>query len=348
MMMQKVVDKVIVLVVVFSVFGISGCATMNDKFVSGKKANLGFFADHTIAMLSDVDVSVQRNETIYARRYFTNDEPEEQRVVFLEDNMQASLQNIVNYSMTIVNIMGSDFSTEAKIKRYAEFLSEFKEDIVYGTKMTSNQFDGTIKEISQQTEVLAAFRVAQPMIDASVIDAIMELNELTEAIGVLADKIDAKIDEEYTDVIRYQKILEHEKGQLLKAFEIIYEAYRKKEPDLSMLAESGVIWIPEIIPEGRPTKKDLSAIGDHLHARSKGLHVVQTELEPYWEEYRAAHREIDKLADEATERIAKVRLILLIWSRAHQKMASGVVDPADWFDIKDTPAMLIQLGLKQI
>ena len=184
------------------------------------------------------------------------------------------------------------------------------------------------------------------MIDAAVISSIMELNELTDAIDVLANKLDSKIDEEYAQVIRYQKVLEHEKGQLLKAFEIIYEAYRTNEPDLKKLTESGVVWIPEIIPEGRPTKKDLRAIGEHLYARSDSIHVVQTELQPFWDEYRAAHKEIDDLADQAMERIAKVRLILLVWTRAHQKMASGTVDPADWFDIKDVPALLWTVGKK--
>jgi hypothetical protein len=347
-MMRNILDKVMVLTLVLFLFGISGCATMNDKFVSGEKADLGFFADHTIAMLSDVNVSVKRDDTIHSRRYFNYDEAEEKRVIFLEDNMQASLEDIVNYSITIVNIMESDHPTQEKIKRYASFLSEFKEGILYGTKVTSDQFDSTIKDIGQQIDILAAFRIAQPMIDAAVISSIMELNDLTDAIDVLANKLDGKIDEEYAEVIRYQKILEHEKGQLLKAFEIIYEAYRTDEPDLRKLTESGVIWIPEIIPAGRPTKKDLRAIGEHLYARSENLHVVQTELQPFWDEYRAAHKEIDDLTDDAVEQIAKIRLILLIWTRAHQKMASGTVDPADWFDIKDAPAILIQLGLKQI
>ncbi|MDJ0915648.1 MAG: hypothetical protein QNI95_18920 [Desulfobacterales bacterium] len=39
---------------------------------------------------------------------------------------------------------------------------------------------------------------------------------------------------------------------------------------------------------------------------------------------------------------------MTIGAGALYKMASGIVDPADWFDIKDAPAMLIQLGLKQI
>ena len=55
-----------------------------------------------------------------------------------------------------------------------------------------------------------------------------------------------------------------------------------------------------------------------------------------------------QLMDKAVERTNQVRLIMLVWSRAHQKMASGVVDPADWFDIKDAPALLIKYGSKML
>jgi len=95
----------------------------------------------------------------------------------------------------------------------------------------------------------------------------MELNELNEGIEKLAEKIDGIIDAEYSDVIRYQKKMEYEKAQILSASEIIYDAYRSDNPDLDELAKSGAIWLPEIIPQGRPTEEDLRAIGEHLQAR---------------------------------------------------------------------------------
>ena len=86
-------------------------------------------------------------------------------------------------------------------------------------------------------------------------------------------------------------------------------------------------------------------------SESSGIGDIRTRF--FWKFYDAPKSRLANMVFNLdvflpTERIAKVRLILLVWARAHQKMASGIVDPADWFDIKDTPAMLIQLGLKQI
>jgi hypothetical protein len=332
----------------FFSLALTGCASINKKFTSGENANIGFFADHTIAMLSDVDLSVKRNESVYARRFFDDNGSEEKRMADLDDSMRITLSNIVNYSITLVSIVESENTVQKRVAAYADFLATFKEDILYSVDMTPDQFDVTIEEVKNKPDFLAALRSAQPMINAAVIDAILELNELTVAIEVLADKIDAKIDVEYADVIRYQQKMEYEKSQILRAFEIIYDAYRNNNPDLSELAESGVIWLPEVIPQGRPTKKDLRAIGEHLQARLDNMHIIQQEIEPYWEDYRAAHQELDDLTDKVMERVNRVRIILLVWGRAHQKMASGVVDPAEWFDIKDAPALLFELGKNQL
>ncbi len=327
-------------------FVLSGCATMNKKFTSRTKANIGLFADNTIAILSDVDLSIERNEAVFSRRFFDENGSEEKRMSELNNNMQIALYNIVDYSVSLVNMAESDRTEKEKVVAYADHLARFKEDIQYGTGMTSEQFDAKIEDIKNQPDFLSALRAAQPIISAAVIDAIMELKELTEAIETVAEKMDSKIDEEYADIIRYQKKMEEEKSNILSAFEILYDAYRTDKPDLSKLTESGVIWLPEIIPQGRPTRKDLQTIVKHLQARLDALHTIQQEIQPYWEDYRSTHRELDELTDKTVDQVKNVRLILLVWVRAHQKMATGVVDPAEWFDINDVPANLFRLGTK--
>jgi hypothetical protein len=56
--------------------------------------------------------------------------------------------------------------------------------------------------------------------------------------------------------------------------------------------------------------------------------------------------EADELFDEALESINRYRVSLVVWMRAHQKMASGVVQPAEWFDLNDAPAFLIRAGTR--
>jgi hypothetical protein len=64
--------------------------------------------------------------------------------------------------------------------------------------------------------------------------------------------------------------------------------------------------------------------------------------------YRATHRELDALAVEIRGRLNRTRATVIIWARAHQKMASGKSSPAEWFDLDNAPAQLFQLGTKAI
>ena len=320
---------------------LTGCAGVKKKFVSGTKADIGLFADNTVAMLSDVDIYIDRNEAIFARRFFLENDPQEKEMLRLNDNMLIALNNVVDYSINLVNMAESQRTEKEKIAAYAEHLNRFKEDILYSTKMTSQQFEARIEAIKGEPDFLSALRAAQPLISAAMIDVIRELKGLTDAVEKVANKMDARIDTEYADIIRYQAKMEDEKARILRAIEIVFDAYRTPDPNLKGLAETGSIWFPELIPKERPTTKELKAIGEHLQERLDALHKIGQEIRPYWEEYRAAHRELDDLTDKTLNEVNQVRLILLVWVRAHQKMASGVVDPAEWFDINAAPAQLL-------
>ena len=110
------------------------------------------------------------------------------------------------------------------------------------------RFDEVLAEVREQEKFLDALRMAQPLLNAAVMNSIMNVNQLTREIDAVVDKVELKIDKEYEDVARYRKILTDEKADILKAFEIIYAAYRTDEPDLSALKESRIIWMPELVP----------------------------------------------------------------------------------------------------
>ncbi len=330
------------------VVALNGCATMKEKFTSSTKANIGLFTDNTIAMLSDLQLDISRNETIITRRFLDPSEPEEQNMMALADQTRKGIGRIAKYSITLVSLAESSGSEQEKVDSYADFIASFKSSVVERLDLEPQHYDDLIEEIREQTDFLSALQTAQPIINGAVMAGIMRLGELSRAIGVLAEKIDGKIEAEYVDIIRYQQKLEDEKFLILGAFETIYDAYRTDDPNLSKLSENGVIWVPEIVPKGRATRKELQAIAVHLQNRMDAMHKVQQEIQPDWEEYRSALREVDRVTTAAVERINQIRLILLVWVRAHQKMASGIVEPAEWFDVNDTPRQLINLGMKAL
>jgi hypothetical protein len=321
---------------------LSGCASYKKKFQNKSVANIGYFADSTIAMLSDLDLTLSREDTVLARRFIDRTQPEEQLVIQLDDQLKMDLSQLVRYSIEIVNIAEGDGSETNKVQAYATYLYGFRDSVVEKHGVSFAMFDSTLEEVVEQTEFLEALRKAQPLLNAGVMAGALDVAELIDAIQALARKADDRIDTEYADIIRYRAKLEREKFDILTAFEIIYDAYRKEEPNLAELRESGVIWTPEIIPEGRPTRDDLKNIGEHLHSRLKALAVVQNEMQPNWEDYIATHKELDEIVDQTIQSAHEARIIMLTWIRAHQKMSSGTTDPAGWFDIGEVTKSLIK------
>lgn len=321
---------------------ISGCASYKKNFKNKSVADIGMFADSTITMLSQLHLTLNRDETLLVRRFLVADGAEEQLVLTHSDDLKRGLENIVKYSIDIVNIAEMDGPQTNKVHAYADYLVQFREDMLTNPEIDAEAFDNTIEEVMAQEEFLQALRKAQPLLNAAILSGALGVDDLIDALEDMALVLDTRIDEEYKEIIAFRTKLEQEKFNIMTAFEIIYDAYRMEEPNLQALKDSGVIWTPEIIPEGRPTKEDLGKIGEHLHKRMDALQTVQDAMRPNWEDYMATHRELDAIIDETVANVQQSRIMMLTWVRAHQKMASGTTDPAKWFDIGEVTKSLIK------
>ncbi len=321
---------------------LNGCAAYKKNFKNKSVADIGLFADSTITMLSTLNLTLNRDETLLVRRFVLEDGEEERHVKELSDDLRRGLENIVRYSIDIVNIAEMDGPQTNKVNAYANYLVQFRDDMLTNPALDAEAFDNTIEDVMVQEEFVEALRKAQPLLNAAILNGALRVDDLIRALDDFAVVLDTRIDVEYADIIQYRAKLEREKFNIMTAFELIYDAYRMDEPNLDALKDSAVIWTPEIIPEGRPTKEDLGKIGEHLHNRMASLQAVQDAMRPNWEDYMATHKELDAIVDETVANVQQSRIMLLTWVRAHQKMAAGQTDPAGWFDIGEVTKSLIK------
>ena len=153
------------------------------------------------------------------------------------------------------------------------------------------------------------------------------------------------IDERYRLVIRYQEGLEKEKYRILEALGELYATTQGDMAAFQRLKNSGAIIKKSVLPRSnRPSEEEIEKIGEYLVKRLDGLHRIQQEIEPDWKLYRATQQELDDLHALFMEEIKQFRLVTIVWMRAHQKMASGKIKPAEWFDINNAPGTLIKMG----
>ncbi|MDF7807461.1 hypothetical protein P4E94_08430 [Pontiellaceae bacterium B12219] len=344
--------KQIIMPGVVSVLLLSGCTTVkqeyHEKFQNRTVAATGHFADSTIAMLSNLNLQFSPADTVVVRRFVDPAAQPEIHAKELHDDMVEGISAIVWYSVKLVDINQTGRDEAERVAMYGEYLKTFKKRLLEKGRCTETDFDKAVDLVLQQQTLLQALQVAQPLLNTMITDAALQIGELIDSVKVLSDTIDKRIDADYVKIIHYRKTLEQEKFDILEAYELIYEAYRSPSPNLDELRESGVMWDPGIIPEGTPTKKDIKAIAEQLSARLTALRSVQEEIQPDWDEYLMIHVELDRIAQKIIDDAVRTRVLMLTWIRAHQRLAQGTTEAAEWFDITDLGKQLIQDAPKTV
>ena len=336
------------LITVLVILIVSGCASWEGKFSRTTEADVGIFADQTLATLTDPELGLPVGKTVYIRDYIDYSAPEEQKFGQLTKELELRLLRLIKYSMGLVDIAETSKSEAEKIEKYADFVQSMQQKAEERAGYEPGRYDEYINNIRSQEKFHQALQQAQPIIHASGRGYQTLLDDVHESLKILQAKIDRKIDERFATVIRYQKALEEEKYTILIALGQLYQTY-KGDPDAFQKIRAGdVIRKKSLLPKGNPTEDDLSAIAEHLVKRLEITHKIWQEIEPDWELYRATHRELDTLVAEIKSRLNRTRATVIIWARAHQKMASGKSSPAEWFDIDNAPAQLFQLGTKAL
>jgi len=332
----------------YLVLALSGCATWKEKFQPKTQANVGIFADTTLSMLSQADLGFDRDEAVYVREFFDKAGDEEKRLYHNNKATRKFIRGIIKYSLELVVITETHETAADQIKAYADYISDFDDTILKKLGLEKDHYTEVIEEVRAQDKFMDALKKAQPIIHGASLLMNTLLDEKFDAIEDLALKLDQRIDERYAEVIRYQDALEKEKYTVLKSLGRVYLTFKGDTDAFDRLVNSGAIRKKGLIPQGRPSDDGLVTIAEHLMSRLKGLHLINTEIKPDWDNYRETHRELDKLHSQAINRLNKMRLVTLVWLRAHQKMAAGVQSPAEWFNINDLPSTMFQLGTKAI
>ena len=259
----------------------SGCASVqknykeySKKFSPQVQADIGIFADTTIALITDAELGLTSKKSILVRDLMELEGNEEKSLFATRKKVSGALKRIVQYSVDLVVITETN-ETEAKmIGAYADYLDGFKQRAVQNLGYNEAHYDELIEKIRSQETFLGAMQRAQPIINAvsQYINKLLE--EYDDSIDALFFKIDAKIDDRYREVVWYQQTLETEKYEILKALGMVYLTIKGDTGAYDRLVDSGIILQEQLLPKGKPSIKELSAIADHLTQRLKSTRLI--------------------------------------------------------------------------
>jgi len=283
-------------------------AAMGGASVASAKeatANLAAFADQTVALLGQPDYGLTSDEVVLVRGYYDPNHPAVKKLHELSQRGANLFAALGDYSVQIAGLSGQRISEAERIQRLRSYLQEAKPDILAATEFQSARYDQILESLAEQESFLAAIREVQPVINAVGRYGQLLISDYENTVLEVRDVLDAAIAEDYAVVIRYTEALERRHGETLQQVTILVDS------------ES---------PSGSEEKA--------LAAKLERMQRIFEFLEPRWELYQATLKELSDLHTKAFQSSGRERVALLLWVRAHQRMAAGL-EGSSWFNYGD-------------
>jgi len=314
-------------------FFVTGCATMKKKFTESKSVNFGPFADQTLLLLSSLDYDLNPNEAYRLSPYLDLSIPD---IKLLHESVvleRKFLKGIIAYSLEIVNLSESSLSQAEQVKAYRDYISQLVTDVVSAqhsdVALTKERGQQILDDIGRQSTLLDALQKARPLI--------LEFNQinlrLIRSIGKAREgvvlNIQTNMDSAFEGFLAFDLSLRGEKLDVTKGLEGVRE-YKKGNSD----ALKNVRSINGLLPQDEKGK-DVYSIEKYLNERLVLLEKRQTEIQRDLEQYHQLKATLGRVVRQHDEMIRAGGRAVLVWSQAHQKMANGIFNPAEWIGMSD-------------
>ena len=303
-----------------------GCS----QFKSSRRMNLNPFAENMIAIAGDIQYGLAQQEVIYLRNHINI--PEVDNLNIYLGKMRAVMRGSIAYSIEIVTLSNSTLSGSEQCDALADYLDGLLRPVLESPApplhFSIAKLDTILDNARQQTKLLDALGTTQPIV-----------NEIARTTSEIIDDTNIAMDEA-TDAIRETLLKNNEillKGirtmreyQLHTVMSIEYIArYRRGEKAALDTLFAMQPSLKEVVSSTtRPSAEDMRAIEDRLLYLLKSMHDVREQMMPDLELYWKQQRELDGLIKTYKAALRKAHVAIIAWSRAHQRLAAGMTDPA--------------------
>jgi hypothetical protein len=298
---------------------LASCNSLEGKFTESVHADLGTFADQTIAMMQAPDLEMREDDMVLTREYINPLHSSVVRNIEISRRREQLLDALVQYSLNIANFDLTSTSDEERIATFADYVASFRIRMIENVGLPEEDFSHVVEDIRQQTVFLNAVQAAQPIANSVGSFGQQLLGEYETTIDEIASHMDGAIEQEYASLKSYEASLEEDRNEMLISLGALYQREMTNDQDLS--------------------NEELKLV-----ASLKMIEELYQELSPRRKLYFDTHRELDQLYADSLDDAMRTRLTLLVWTRAHERMASGTVDSADWFSYKDIGVAALKVG----
>jgi hypothetical protein len=309
---------------------LAGCSAFKTK----RRVNLSPFAQHIMAMSEDAQYGLSEERAVWLRRYA--DDPDIADLVgkyrTSADRALRIIRGILVYSLELVTLAQLDISGEEKADALAEYLDDLISpafDLEFVEfRMTPEEFDTVVVNISKQPTLIDGLNAAQPVVDEIarlVGDQILDVETLQFQIE---QAVNARIEEYHGPQLAFMDFIKERHSLALVSLQLLVDALEGDREALEGLRRHDPLLLRDV-PEGRtPTEAQAEVLLERLMARLDKIERIRSSVRSDLEDYERELDELHRLGIQGRSSIRKARVVALAWAQAHRKLASGIVDPA--------------------
>ena len=304
-----------------------GCAS----FRSSKRLNLAPFAEDMIAVAGDIQFGLGQTYAVYLRGH--GETPEGAEMARMAAKVRALIRGTISYALEVVALADSRMSGPERTQALADHLDDLLRPVVAPPSaplnFTEAQLDTILTDVRSRNTLLDGLSAAQPIVNeiARVAGEIFEDTKL--ALDAAAEATQRRITGEVAPVLERDAMLRELQLRAIASIDLVVR-YRHGD---ATAADSLVALAPSLA-EIASTKDGLSsdelrAIEDRLVFALRTVSDVRTQLAPDIELYWKQQAELEELVASFNTALRQARVAVIAWSRAHQRLASGITDPAE-------------------
>ena len=315
------------LIVILGLLTSSGCS----YFKSSRRLNLAPFAEDMVAVAGDIQYGLGQTYAVYLRGY--GETPEAEELNFKAMRVRALIRGTISYALEVVALADSRKSGPERTLALANKVDELLRPVVKPPRPPLNiseaQLDTILADVRSRKDLLDGLSAAQPIINevARLGGEIFE--DTKRALDAAAAATQRRISDNIAPVLANDAKL---RELQLRATGSIDLLVRYRHGDAAAL-DTLMAWVPSL--EEKVSTKDglspaeLNAIEDRLVFGLRTISEVRTQLAPDIELYRKQQAELEEMVASFNTALRQARVAVIAWSRAHQRLASGITDPAD-------------------
>jgi len=329
----------------FSVLTLSACS-LNGKFEETYYINLAPFSENVTAMASELDYGFDKIRSLYTKWYFEDNSLKLKRLLNLEKLVTNEIHFIVEYSSRIVYLSESNKTMLEKTTELSHFVEKMYSRYSNSKTLTisTKQKNNIIIDIKKQEKFLLALRAAQPFINELSRYVNRLLDQLKKAEKNLALHHNKNIEADNHHLKTLLQSLKKNEINITNAIVLLNNYDNGNELAINELKKSKVLLEQSLIQTKTSlTSNQVALLKKHLLNKLTENTKIFKQVEPSYNRYLLAQKELARLVIEHDAEIRQTRLIFIAFSSAHRKMASGIVKPAEWFNVKETPKILLKL-----